>query len=430
MSSSTQRVLVVTYYWPPSGGAGVQRILKFCKYLPQFDIEPIVLTVSNPTYPIRDESLSKEIPVGLSVHRSWSLEPYQLYAQLSGRSTNEIAKPTTDLSGQSLVQKLATWIRGNLFLPDARAGWLLTAREKALRLVKQYHVDAVLTTGPPHSAHFVGRYVQQQEQLPWIADLRDPWAEIHYNQLLPRSDWAQHIDEHLEGQVLKRADAAVVVSPGMAELFRPKVDRDYPVITNGFDPADFPPTNPTPKFSKQPVIRHVGSISEGSVPVGLLDAFRQLPPHHRPQLEFIGNTHHRVQQLVDRWGLTEWVHFKTYVPHQEAITQMRTADVLLLSIPEVAHNELIVTGKLFDYLGAQRSILCLGPGQGDAAQIIEECKAGITLGHHDADALQNTLRDIATGQFSAHYIPDASDVQAYSRVTLTQKLASVISSTW
>jgi glycosyltransferase involved in cell wall biosynthesis len=426
MNRQRMTVLVLTYYWPPSGGAGVQRILKFCKYLPQFGIDPVVLTVSNPTYPIRDASLIDEIPDRLPVHTTYSLEPYQLYAKLAGKSTDDIAKPTTDLSGQSLIQKMANWLRGNLFLPDARAGWLWTARGKALELARQYHADAVLTTGPPHSVHFAGRYLQQQLGLRWIADLRDPWAEIHYNQLLPRSDWAQAVDEHLEEQVLRRTDAPVVVSPGMAELFSKKVDRPYHVITNGYDPSDFPDQEPT---HRQPgLIRHVGSISEGSVPHALITALAQLPANRRPRVEFIGNTHQLVRDLVKQHGLERQVHFIDYLPHDQAIAAMREAETLLLSIPEVAHNELIVTGKLFDYLGSRRPILCLGPTDGDAAHIIDDCNAGVTYEHDDQVALRQALSDIATGEFSAHYIPEASHIQRYSRIALTERLATVIQS--
>lgn len=311
-------------------------------------------------------------------------------------------------------------------MPDARAGWLFTARRKALKLAQQYHVDAVLTTGPPHSVHFAGRYVQQQLGIRWIADLRDPWAEIHYNQLLPRSNWAHAVDEHLEEQVLRRADETVVVSRGMADLFGKKIDRDYHVITNGYDPTDFP-VKETDDVD-QGVIRHVGSISEGSVPSDLLKAMAQLPTDQRPQIEFIGNTHQRVIDLVNRFGLFDHIRFIPYMPHDQAIQKMRQADALLLSIPEVDHNELIVTGKLFDYLGTKRPILCLGPVDGDAAHIISECNIGVTYEHFDIPNLRHALAEIASGQFSAHYVPDESQIKHYSRIALTEKLASVIQS--
>lgn len=239
METAPHDVLIVTYYWPPAGGPGVQRYLKFAKYLPRYQVRPVILTVSNPTYPIRDESLREEIPPELKVYRTRTVEPFRLYAGLQGKEAESVS-PATELKGSSPLSKIGSWIRANLFIPDARVGWLLTARRKALEIVQEHRIATVITTGPPHSVHFVGHHLQREAGVRWFADFRDPWSGIYYNQLLPRTDAADHFDRELEKRVLSRADEVIVVSRAQAEDFREIHERGYRVIPNGFDPDDFP----------------------------------------------------------------------------------------------------------------------------------------------------------------------------------------------
>ena len=427
----SRNVLLITYYWPPSGGAGVQRMLKFAKYLPRFKVKPYILTVSNPTYPVYDESLKEDIPPEAAIYTSKSLEPFQLYGFLAGKTKQDVAQPTTALKQtKSLSAKAARWVRGNLFIPDARAGWLLTARKKALDLVQQYGIEAVITSGPPHSVHFAGSYLKKKAGVRWIADFRDPWTRIHYNQVLPRTSIAKNIDLKLERSILQKADEVLVVSPAMANIQEQIQNRSYQVIPNGFDPDDFRVISQEKSTSTSPklTIRHVGSVSENSVPGGFFRALAEMGVKNSLNVEFVGSIHTGVMEQVSAFGLEAIVTHVPYLPHDEAIAKMQSADMLLLSIPKVENNELILTGKLFDYLAARKPILLLGPEKGDAAKIINELQAGTATGHGEITKIKTILaKAIQKYPEPLHKIPKFSlDDHPYSRIQTAKKLSELL----
>lgn len=417
-----KRLLIVTYYWPPSGGPGVQRHLKFAKYLPRFDVRPYVLTVSNPTYPIRDESLLTEVPAGLKVYRSKTVEPFRFYESLRGR---ERIKPTTELEGNSLGSSLAGWIRANIFIPDARAGWLPTAWRKANEVIRRENIDTVITTGPPHSVHFVGKFLQQKRGLRWLADFRDPWSRIYYNQLLPRTAVAEQIDERLEKMVLAQADEVIVVSRSQAENFRKLFERGYRVITNGFDHEDFDSLESGPSGEERFILRHVGNIGEGAVPKTLLETIGREENRDRFLLEFTGDVHPQLPRLVTEMGLSEQVRFRDYLPHREALRLMCRSDALLLCIPDVEGIEHHIPGKLFEYLATGRPILLLGPSDGESAAILREEEAGITVPFGNADGMHSALQRLIGGDPPARPLQSRVD-HPFSRHELTRHLAELI----
>lgn len=419
-------VLVITYYWPPSGGAGVQRFLKFVKYLPGFGINPFVLTVENPTYPIVDESLKEEVPENVDVFKSRTFEPFSLYSKLTGRSVEDSTKPTIELSSGSWKTRLSAWIRANVFIPDARAGWQLTTRKKAASLVNKYGIDTIITTGPPHSVHFTGSYVQKKHGTRWIADFRDPWTGVYYNRLMPRGALAESIDKRMEQMVLKRADEVVVISDSMAELQRSIYNRSYHVIPNGFDPDDFSPVEKQRQDANQKkVIRFIGSVREGALPNSFLEAVHKIGDRSALEIEFIGNSHPALRELIDTLGLGDMVQIKSYVPHNEAIRAMQTADLLLLSISKTPKSELILTGKLFEYLGSGTPILFLGSSTGDAAKIIRDTGQGACFDHGRADDILQFLKRFLEGKTEFNQISDRGQ-HLYSRKVLTRELANLL----
>ncbi|MDR8394064.1 glycosyltransferase family 4 protein [Aliifodinibius sp. S!AR15-10] len=421
-------VLLVSYYWPPSGGAGVQRPLKFAKYLPAFDVQPFVLTVENPTYPIVDESLANDIPKKLKVFKSKTIEPFSIYSKMTGKSVSDSAKPTIQLKKGNWGKKLSTWIRANLFLPDARFGWLLTARSRALAICKQYNIDAIITTGPPHSVHFVGKHVKEKMGIQWIADFRDPWSSIFYNQLMPRTDVAHSIDERLERSVLETADDVVVISKSMVDIERQVFDRPYHVIPNGFDHEDFNSLQKKPQNDQDILIRHIGSIGELSVPHSLFKALSELPNSSPVKVEFIGNVHPDVHQLIEQYGLQNRVELTSYIPHDEAIQAMKDSDLLLLVIPDSEDNELILTGKLFEYIGTQNPILMIGPENGDAADILNKSGHHYIFEHEDEKGLAQLLLDLSSGKVDQKTASDIKDLKnhPFSRYKLTGQLSQII----
>lgn len=423
-------VLIVTYYWPPSGGAGVQRFLKFVKYLPEFSIRPFVLVPENPTYPILDETLTKDIPEGLEVFRSKTIEPFSAYSVISGKDISDSAKPTVHLKAGNTFSKISSWIRANIFVPDARAGWLLTARTKACSIIEEHDIDTIITTGPPHSTHFIGKYARQRTGVCWIADFRDPWTQVYYNQMMPRTALTEKIDSRLERSVLESADEVVVISESMAEIQKRMVDRSYTVIPNGFDPDDFSRFREHGQYQRDKItIRHIGSVPEGSVPHGFLSALSRIDKSNGIKAEFIGNVNDSLKREVSERGLDESVYFKSYVPHEEAIRLMCTAGLLLLSIPRATDNKLILTGKIFEYLGSGTPILLLGPVEGDAAKIIKETGQGVCFEHEDVDGISAFLDNFNKSNTEFDLKSRSRDIEnhPYSRIRLSRKLAKLIS---
>lgn len=392
------RLLLVTYYFPPSGGAGVQRILKWTKYLRDFGVEPVVLTVEAGAYPRLDPTLLDDVPAGVAVHRTPTLDPFGLYARLTGRTRQEAVNETTGHIGEgdSVVERLARWVRGNLFIPDARVGWVPFAVARGRRLAAAGEVDAVLTSGPPHSVHLTGWGLQRLTGCPWIADLRDPWTDISYYDELPRAAAAVALDRALERAVLRHADAVVTVSPAWRDLLRAKVARApgaFHVIHNGFDPADFE-EGPAPpdRF----VLAHVGSLYGSRSPEALWEALARLHEQGavpRLRLRLVGRVGEDVLATLAAYGLEPILEHVPYRPHREATLEMQRATLLLLTMEGAQHYQGLITGKLYEYLAAGRSVLALGPPDGDAAALLRETDAGAVLPSDDTAAIVAYLRE-------------------------------------
>lgn len=389
-----KRVLFITYYWPPSGGAGVQRGLKFVKYLPAFGVEPIVLTVDpeQASYPSLDTSLNAEVAAGVRVIRTRSFEPLRILAAVAGKQ----AVPHAGFAGrkEGLAQRAMRWVRGNWMLPDARRGWVKHAVEAATRTIREEGIDTILISSPPHSSQLIGLALKQRfPGLRWIADLRDPWTDIYFAKELMKGPRAERRDAAWEARVLREADAVVVVGPSMKAAFAKRygaaVERRIAVIPNGYDQADIDRIPPVPAREGAFRITYVGTMAGSYDPRVLFAAARRMRGAvDRPlELRFVGSIAPEVKALAHAEGVDDLCRWLPPVPHDEALREMAAADMLLLVIPGGPGEERILTGKLFEYLAVQRPILGIGPAGGDAGAIIAECGAGRMFGRHEADAL-------------------------------------------
>ncbi len=424
-------VLLVSYYFPPSGGSGVQRPLKFTRYLPTFGWRPVVLTVRPETaaYPARDPALEAEVPSEAEVHRTSSWDPYRWYAHWKRLAPEQAV--TIGFTSEKLPdwkERLARWVRANVFLPDARVGWVPFAYARARQLLRRYSLQVVLTTGPPHSTHLVGYLLKKYHGIPWVADFRDPWVGIDYYRELPMTPPARWLDAFLERRVLSLADEVLTVSPAMQAQLTQRVQRTYRLIYNGFDPADFQgeaPSLPDECF----VIRHVGNLNADRLPEALFQAMLYLP-EVPIRLELVGKVDARVQQRVRELGLTPKVHVRPYVSHPEAVSLMRSSHLLLLSINRTPGAKGIVTGKLFEYLASGRPILALAPPEGDAARILEHAQAGRAFEHTEVSGVARFLQEHLQAWQGGHPLSGASiaDIQTYSRKAQTDKLVGILES--
>lgn len=424
------RLLVVTYYFPPAGGAGVQRVLKWVKYFRDFGIDPVVLTVDAGAYPKRDETLLEEVPEGVEVHRTGALDPFGLYARITGRSRQEAVGEQLQSAPEGIGERVARWVRANLVLPDARVGWVPFAVRRAKQLHREKPFDAVLTSGPPHSVHLIGRAMRRRH-LPWIADFRDPWTDIHYYQSLPRTRAAEAFDKMLERSVLRTADAATVVSPSWRALLAGKTPHPpapFAVIHNGYDTEDFEALVPPPAHDHF-VLTYVGTLY-GS-PAAVWEAVARLHQSGRAdrlRLRLVGHVPEAVRTAIREQGLDAITSFASYVPHSEAVREMVRATVLLLTLEDWPYAEGLITGKLYEYLASGRPILGIGPSAGDAAELLEQTGAGRMFDWHDAEGVFQHLaaryERWASGTASRGAAPDA--IAPYARRAQTEHLADLI----
>ena len=430
-----KKVLLITYYFPPSGGAGVQRWLKTIKYLPEFGVEAIVLTVDPAvaSYPQVDESLCADVPSSLKVYITKTKEILSLYKRVSpkrevpyGGFANE-PNPT-------LLQKISRFIRGNFFLPDPRRGWNKYALAKAKEIIESEGITTVITTSPPHSTQLIGLELKKQyPNINWVADLRDPWTDIYYNSDLYPTSWAQRRNLKYERSVLEGADKIITVSEDCKRLFAEKADvaGKITVVPNGYDNDDFKEKlGISVQMRGEPSLLELSrvqpEITSGASNLKVLSYVGVMAPQYdllplkalvsgRKDilLRFVGVVSEEIQQEIKSWGVQ--AEFIPYVSHKQAIAYMRASDALLLFIPNVPNNEGILTGKLFEYLASGRKILLFGPENGDAMHLISECGAGAC--YTENFCLDKFLNQDYTGN---------DHIKLYSRRALAQKIVSLL----
>jgi glycosyltransferase involved in cell wall biosynthesis len=425
----TKKILIISYYWPPSGGAGVQRIFKFAKYLPEFGFTPYIITVDDAiaSYPIRDYSLLKDLPKDLKVFHTHSFEPLNMLTRITGNKAPYGG--FANKSKEKFSQKVLRFLRGNFFIPDARKGWVKYAYAKAVEVIQQENIGTILISSPPHSSQLVGLKLKKKfPDLKWIADLRDPWTDIFYYKDMLHTRMASARDASLEKQVVEKADQLIVVSNPILKNYLSKSERisgsKITVIPNGYDEDDF--SKATSPKNEVFTITYVGTIADIYNPRIFFKCLRKaidLTASKKIKLRFVGGRTENIIAMVKENHLDEMTEFLPHVPHETAIDYMVSSDALLLVIPDVADSHGILTGKLFEYLASHRPIICIGPKEGDAAKIINECGAGATFERNDPAALVSYLNTILSQNGSK---AGNDNVQKYSRKNLTRELVAVL----
>ena len=415
------KVLIITYYWPPSGGSGVQRWLKFVKYLRDFDIEPVVFTVENPHYVITDNTLQDEIPKNIEVikHKIW--EPNNLLGNKKQTGAGFLNP------NPSIIEKLFQYIRANYFIPDARKYWVKPSVKYLKNLLDNSDIDIIITTGPPHSLHLIGLELKKKLSLKWIADFRDPWTEIDYFHQLPLTKTSLKKHKELEHEVLKNADAVLVVGNTMKDNFK-SLAKNIHVITNGFDSG-----NNVDKsiLDKKFSITHVGMMNADRNPKILWKVLNDIIKTNSEfkadlQVRLVGNVDVNVLNDIKNNGLTEFVNLVDYMPHKEVLQFQRSTQVLLLAVNNVPNAKAIITGKIYEYLKAERPILAIGPKDGDLAEIIKESNSGEIVDFDDRDKLKSTILDFYENYTKGILKVDTINIEKYHRKNLTKHLSQII----
>ncbi len=419
-----KQVLLIVYYWPPSGGAGVQRWLKFARYLPQWGIKPTVITTKDGDYPALDASLEAEVPTTLKVIRTHTPTFSGFYRRIFGAGSAVPYGTMQPDKDASLLKRLSFWVRRNFVIPDMRVIWNRYALAAAIEELKTTPYDAVITTGPPHSTHLVGRAIKRRFSIPWLADFRDPWSEIDYLRGTQRTVLTQTVDRALEQKVVRDAD--VITAPTRA-ILRSLAVADGILLYNGFDEADFA-SIPACRTSDVFSIHYFGVLSPERTPMALLDALNnvmELHPDWEIEVHFWGNIAPEVSLEIEKHPQRTRVKRHGYVSHREVIARMKGADVLLLIINNVPENEGIITGKLFEYIGSGLPVIALGPPAGEAADILCGSAAGKMFDYEDIDGLANFLIARYQGEVFLHPEEKTKNLR-YSRRALTRQLSEIL----
>ncbi len=432
-----KKVLVITYYFPPSGGPGVQRVLKFVKYLPEFGWQPVVLTVREGDYPARDESLLAEIPRDTKVYRTKILEPYRLYRTLTGKRADapvdveNMPRPGTT---PSIAQRIAECIRATLFIPDARIGWYPYAVAEGLRIIREEVIDAIYSSSPPYTCAVIAQHLHKGTGIPWIAGFRDPWTEFLTTPkrwFLPRA-----IDKAMEHSVISSADIVEGAWRGILK----DIMRKYPEVDctklfylpNGFDGADFPHADRTP--NERFTVVYTGSMYGKRNPESFLRAVEELVAEGtidvgNINLKFIGRFGADVKRMLETTAIRQAVDVTLYRPHAESVVELLRADLLLLIVDEAKESGEIVPGKVFEYLGARRPILALAP-HGAVAELLHETQSGVVANPSDIASIKAAFVECYEkfGYRTQAFEPNEQAIRKYERRAITQQLAVLLDS--
>lgn len=423
-----KKVLIITYYWPPAGGPGVQRWLKFVKYLPDFNIEPIIYIPENPNYPILDASLNSEVSKDLIILKHPIKEPYKLASLFSKKASASISKGIIPAQKkQSLIQKLLLYIRGNFFIPDARVGWVKPSVKFISDYIDKNNIKTIITTGPPHSVHLIGMQLKKQLGVEWVADFRDPWTTIGYHKKLKLSKASKEKHKALEKEVLNRTDKIIVTSYITKTEFESLTKRPISVITNGYDNESVGPVTLDDKFS----IAHIGSLLSERNPEVLWQALHDLTKElggfkSDLQLNFVGSVSETVMESIKQYDLTNYINNLGYVSHKEAIVFQIKSQILLLIEINSEDTKCIVPGKLFEYMVSNRPIISIGPKGSDVEKIIKETNTGNYFYYSDYDLLKTTIINHYQSYKNKTLESHPIGLQKYSRKNLTKQLVELL----
>ena len=423
-----RRVLFITYYFPPAGGPGVQRVMSFARHLPSFGWEPTILTVDGGLYPDRDEESLRNVPPDLIVRRARTWEPFALYNRMRGHPTTEsLPIGHAGQRGGGIMSRVARLVRANLFLPDARIGWYPAAVREGVRIAREVGVDAILTSSPPHSVHLIGRAVARRTGVPWIADFRDPWTEVFYNRDLPRVNLARSIDKRMEQSCVQSASAISTINPMVRDTLGPTAKHAH-IIPNGYEEEDF--TGDVPVVDGRFQLAYVGTMS-GIHESGPL--FRVLGAMVRENagfgddlsLVFAGNIHEPARREIAEAGIEPNTTYAGFIPHADAVRLLRSATCPLFIGPRG-----LLTSKIFEYLATGRPLLALAEPGGEVDILMPRAGERPTVDPADETAIRERVEELYTawkaGTLESR--PPMQGVEGFSRRGRVGQLAVALDS--
>lgn len=434
-----KNLLIIAYYFPPSGGPGVQRVLKHVKYLPEFGWQPIVFTVSNGQFPARDESLIKQIPKSTIVEKFEIFEPYDYYRKLTGKKPGDaIDVNVIKKEGQktSFKEKIAEFIRATFFIPDARAMWLLNAGKQLDKVFNKYKIDAIYSSSPPYTCSMIAKKAKKKSRLPWVAGFRDPWTEF----ISSPNRWflPAMIDRRFEFSVFNQADAVECAWVGIikdAIKKYPKLDSSkFFHVPNGFDSSDFPVVEQSKndKFT----LTYTGSMYGRRNPESLFKAIelllsQKLLESNNLHLRFVGRFGAEVQEMFDKATFKDSIEIVNYVPHSKSIEYLLKSDALLLVVDESKESEEIVPGKVYEYIGVKVPIIAIGPNHSAIADLLAETGSGKIAHQTEVEKIADIFMEYYNfwnSSSDTSFTPNYDIINKYERKNATRELSNLLNS--
>ena len=419
-----KKVLIITYYWPPAGGSGVQRWLKFAKYLPKNNWQPIIYTPENPYFEVKDEALCNDIPVEAEIWKTSVWEPYAIKDKLFGKAGKSQSAGVIS-NKKSLKNKLLNWVRGNIFIPDPKIYWVKPSIKVLLKKIKEEGIEHIITTGPPHSMHLIGLGLKKLlPNLKWISDFRDPWSEFDLLDEFHLSNSSRKKHQDLEKQVLQNADVTLTVSETWVKDLKRLGANRVELIANGYDTADF---ELKPKINDKFIIGHYGLLNHLRNPKHLWKALNSLSEENT---EFNNKLEIHLSGNIDAEVISEiesYTYLKTkvkqfgYLSHSEVLAEYNEASVLLLLLFNSKSGIGNYPGKIFEYFAAKRSILAFGPEDSDAKKLIEKTKTGMYFSYDESNLKDNIL-DLFKNENKFNF----KNTEIFSREKITQDLSELL----
>ncbi|MDX2195475.1 MAG: glycosyltransferase [Cytophagales bacterium] len=427
-----KKVLFITYYWPPSGGSGVQRPLKFVKYLQQYGWMPVVYTSKGGEYFEIDHSLEAEVPKNIKILKTKPTEPYALFKMITGKKKDDklVAGYMHQKKSNSWAEKLSMWVRSNLFVPDARMLWISPSVHYLSKYIAKHQINAIVTTGPPHSMHLIGMALKKKHHIPWLADFRDPWTQIDYWEDLKMTDWVRNMHIKLEKMVLQTADKVVCVSRTWGQGLENNSGIHVDIISNGFDEEDIQHTQNVSRDTQFSLV-HIGMMGKSRNHEVFWQAVSSVCAEDEDIkkdliVKLYGKNDPSVIESIAKYNLNKQVEIYPYIPHYEIVGIQQKAQVLYLSVNRTANAQGILTGKIYEYLAARRPILCIGPVSGEAAQVIYDTNTGLVSDFDDLTALKANIRTLYQHYKEHKDYVKFSNIEIYSRKYQTKQLAELL----
>jgi hypothetical protein len=424
-----KKVLVITYNWPPCGGIGVLRCLKFVKYLRKFGWEPIVYIPEGAEYPYLDESNLKDIPENLTIIKGKIFEPFKAFKILTGRKNANLNNIVHVREKQSVFDKLGVFVRGNFFIPDARSLWIRPSVKLLTKYIRENKVDAIFTDGPPHTNTAIGTQLSKITNIPHLADFQDPWTQVDYYKLFNITSWADKIHRRMEQDTFKQAKKITIASPSWALDLQNIGAKNVDVLYYGYDEADF--VKISPQADRFFTCCHSGLLGFDRNPEGFFTAIeslnKEVPGFKKDfRLKLMGQVDFEVTNSISKYNLSDQVILLGTVQRNISLQEICNAWALLLPLNKADNAKGRMPGKFYEYLRAKRPVISFGPNDSDVAVIINDYKVGANFKYTDPESVKNYVKSLYLNYYLKRDFSGVNaikDIAVFSNENQTKKLA-------